>query len=142
MKPFLTKLEQLLGEEYPEDVLEFVPMMVILDQSEILISAVGQIDNENLCLMYPYKLIPASISGENFRLTIARFVPGSDDVFYHLDSKKVTTMGFLNEELFNLYEEAVAAHVADVVGDEADESKPAENTKSNILQFPGPKSVH
>ena len=142
MKPFLTKLEQLLGEEYPEDVLEFVPMMVILDSSEILISAVGQIDDENLCLMYPYKLVPASITGENFRMTISRFVPGSDDVFYHLCSKKVTTMGFLNEELFELYEEAVAAHVAAMIGDEAGETKPAENTKSNILQFPGPKSVH
>ena len=108
MKPFLTKLEQLLGEEYPEDVLEFVPMMVILDSSEILISAVGQIDDENLCLMYPYKLIPSSITGENFRMTISRFVPGSDDVFYHLDSKKVITMGLLNEELFDLYEDAVA----------------------------------
>ena len=138
----MTKLEQLLGEEYPEDVLEFVPMMVILDSSEILISAVGQIDDENLCLMYPYKLIPASITGENFRMTISRFVPGSDDVFYHLDSKKVITMGLLNEELFDLYEDAVAAHVATMVGDEADEPKPVENTKSNILQFPGPKSVH
>ena len=142
MKPFLTKLEQLLGEEYPEDVLEFVPMMVILDSSEILISAVGQIDDENLCLMYPYKLIPASITGENFRMTISRFVAGSDDVFYHLDSKKVITMGLLNEELFDLYEDAVAAHVATMVGDEADEPKPVENAKSNILQFHGPKSVH
>ena len=142
MKPFLTKLEQLLGEEYPEDVLEFVPMMVILDSSEILISAVGQIDDENLCLMYPYKLVPASITGENFRMTISRFVPWSDDVFYHLHSKKVTTMGFLNEEIFNLYENAVAAHVATMVGNEANETKPVENTKGNILQFPGPKSVH
>ena len=37
MKQFKTKLEQLMGDEYPEDVLEFVPMMIILDSSEILI---------------------------------------------------------------------------------------------------------
>ena len=75
-------------------------------------------------------------------MSIARFVPGSDDVFYHLDSKKVTTMGFLNEELFGLYEEAIAVHTAAMVGGEANETKPVENTKGNILQFPGPKSVH
>ena len=144
MKQFKTKLEQLMGDEYPEDVLEFVPMMIILDSSEILISSVGQIDEDNLCLMYPYKLLPAGISGETFRMSISRFVPGSDDVFYHLDSRKVTTMGFLDEDLYNLYEDAVAAYVASIIKEEekAEEKSEVDSPAGNVLSFPGPNTVH
>lgn len=145
LKAFKTKLEILLGDEHPEDVMEFSPVTLVLTNGDMLIAAVGIIDDENLCLMRPYKLVQTGTVSDTMRMTIMRYVPASDDTFFHISYSNVASMGYLEAGVFELYVKAIDKAIAEedeMFAEELEEAKKESPEEfGNVLAFK-PKILH
>lgn len=138
VRNFKSKLEQLLGDEHPEDVMEFLTYAVVLTTGDTLITSIGEIDADNYCLLHPYKLRPMATNDGSVVMTIVNYVPGSSDTFFHLPANLVATIGTLDESMFELYVRAVEKDMA-----MTEESAAAKSENSGtVIQFPGTKNLH
>ena len=143
----MTKLEKLLGDQDPEEILDFTPMAVVLENGDVLITELAEIDEKNYCMLCPFRLADVAENNGSVSLMAIRYVPGSIDIFFHIDADKIVTTGIMTEEMFKLYtraSDALIAELSSVMAKEDAEAQQVSSTPSsttNVLEFK-PKTVH
>lgn len=143
----MTKLEKLLGGQDPEEILDFTPMAVVLENGDVLITELAEIDEKNYCMLCPFRLADVAENNGSVSLMAIRYVPGSIDIFFHIDADKIVTTGIMTEEMFKLYtraSDALVAELSSVMAKEDAEAQQVSSTPSpttNVLEFK-PKTVH
>ena len=128
------KLEKLLGSKDPLEFLNFEPNVIVLASGDIIISNLAIIDDNNYCLMSPFRLFESEESEGNVTMVAIKMVPGSFDSFFHIDARQVVTCGSMTVEMHDFYEKNLDAYVEK-------EAASVKSTSGNIVEFK-PKSVH
>lgn len=131
------KLDKVFNGKEPTEVLEFEPVVVTLSNGDLVLCELAEIDENNYCMMTPFRMIEMDTDDDEMRLQAVRLVPGSIDIFFHIAASQVVTAGYMTEEMFAFFVKAVDRMIesmSDMLGDGASESEDS-STKSNILAF-------
>ena len=137
------KLTKLLGDADPLEVLNFEPHVISLECGDVIIAEIAMIDDNNYCVIMPFRLFESEESDGKITLACIKMIPGSDDIFYHLAADKVVTMGSMSNAMFDFYkrnvDSAISKNGISLCGDDP-EPEPTDGG-SNIVSFK-PKRLH
>ena len=135
------KLTKLLGDADPLEVLDFEPQVVSLECGDVIIAEVAVIDDNNYCMIIPFRLFESEEGDGKITLACIKMIPGSDDIFYHLAADKVVTMGSMSNAMFDFYKRNVDIAISKS-GISLDDPEPEPtDSGSNIVSFK-PKRLH
>ena len=140
------KLDKLLNGADPMDVLSFEPYVISLECGDIVIADVAAIDDDNYCMIVPFRLFESE--EDNGKITVAciKMVPGSDDIFYHLAADKVVTMGTMSDAMFEFYKKNVDSFITksgvQTYVSPEDDNEPDPTPGGNVVLFRKPKQLH
>ena len=140
-----SKLLDLLGVVNPMDALDFNPMVVLLQNGDLILTELAVIDAANYCMLAPFRLFESQSPVGEVRMAAVKLIPGSDDMFYHLSASSLISAGEMNPQMFQFYEK----NVDRVIRDELQAIKPVDPTpepeeikrEGNVYQFPT-KTIH
>ena len=127
------KLDKLLNDVDPQDVLSFDPVVATMQNGDLVLCELAEIDEDNYCMMTPFRLIDMESEDGELCMQAVRFIPGSDDIFFHVAANQVVTAGAMTDAMFSFFTSAVDRMLESMsasTGD-ADES----TSKSNVLAF-------
>lgn len=131
------KLTKLLGDADPLEVLDFEPQVISLECGDVIIAEVAMIDDNNYCMIIPFRLFESKEGDGKITLACIKMIPGSDDIFYHLAADKVVTMGSMSNDMFDFYkrnvDSAISKNGISLHGDDP-EPEPTDGG-SNVVSF-------
>lgn len=128
------KLDKVFNGKEPTEVLEFEPVVVTLSNGDLVLCELAEIDENNYCMMTPFRMIEMDTDDDEMRLQAVRLVPGSIDIFFHIAASQVVTAGYMTEEMFAFFVKAVDRMIesmSDTLGAEPVDEDP----KSTVVQF-------
>lgn len=138
------KLDKLLNGADPMEVLSFEPYVISLECGDIIIADVAAIDDDNYCMIVPFRLFESKEDNGKITMACIKMVPGSDDIFYHLAADKVVTMGSMSNAMFDFYkrnvDSAISKNGISLHSDDPD-PEPTDGG-SNVVSFDPKKRLH
>lgn len=124
------KLDKLLNDADPQDVLSFDPVVATMQNGDLVLCELAEIDENNYCMMTPFRLIDMEAEDGELRMQAVRFIPGSDDIFFHVAAHQVVTAGAMTDEMFSFFTSAVDIMLEAILPQEVEE-----DPKSTVVQF-------
>lgn len=124
------KLDKVFNGKEPREVLEFEPVVVTLSNGDLVLCELAEIDENNYCMMTPFRMIEMETDDDEMRLQAVRLVPGSIDIFFHIAASQVVTAGYMTEEMFAFFVKAVDRMIESILPQEVEE-----DPKSTVVQF-------
>ncbi len=124
------KLDKVFNGKEPREVLEFEPVVVTLSNGDLVLCELAEIDENNYCMMTPFRMIEMETDDDEMRLQAVRLVPGSIDIFFHIAASQVVTAGYMTEEMFAFFTNAVDRMLESILPQEVEE-----DPKSTVVQF-------
>ena len=137
------KLDKIFNGKDPHEVIEFEPVVVTLSNGDLVLCELGEIDNDNYCMMTPFRMIEMDSDDEEMHLQAVRLVPGSIDIFFHLAASQVVAVGYMTPEMFNFFKSAVDRMIASMSEMLDDMEEDSGSVKSNVVTLrPKGPAVH
>ena len=124
------KLDKLLNDADPQDVLSFDPVVATMQNGDLVLCELAEIDEDNYCMMTPFRLIDMEAEDGELRMQAVRFIPGSDDIFFHVAAHQVVTAGAMTDEMFSFFTNAVDCMLESILPQEIEE-----DPQSTVVQF-------
>jgi hypothetical protein len=127
------KLDKFLAGQDPFEVLSFEPVVVTMANGDLILCELAELDDDNYCMMTPFRMIEMESEDEEMHLQAVRFVPGSHDIFFHIAATHVVAAGMMTTEMFDFYVKAVDRMIESMKLP-GDEDKKEQN-KSNVVSL-------
>lgn len=126
----------------PFEAYDFLPCSVKLESGASILANIAQVD-EKMCILFcPFSLeFSYDEMGETAGFSLAKFTPGSDEVFFLLPIDKIVATGIMNETCYETYEKAMETMLESTAPEELEKTEKSED-EDNVVEFKPKSTIH